>query len=238
MSQRTSTDPSRIRGPVRRPSEVLPAPAAAWFLAVSLVALVVLTGALAVTWGPLERLDHTVAGWGYGLTYRHSSRSTAWTDIARWGQPMVLRVALVLTGICQLWRGRRALGIWLIAVPVAENLIAPFSKYLLNRPRPHWLHPIAIEHSTSYPSGHAAGAGMFAVAVALVVATTVRSRAARWSICVTALLIAITICLDRIFLGVHYLSDVVGGSLLGIAVTIAGWLVMLAGLRWTRQTKP
>jgi undecaprenyl-diphosphatase len=139
----------------------------------------------------------------------------------------VLRVLLVLTGVVQLFQGRRALGVWLIAVPVAENVVAPFSKYLLNRPRPHWLHPIAVEHSTSYPSGHAAGAGMFACAVALAVLTTVRGAAARWALLIGGVVVALVISVDRIFLGVHYLSDVVGGILLGVAITLAAWLVLL-----------
>jgi undecaprenyl-diphosphatase len=201
--------------------------AASSLLAGVLVALVSLTVALAAAWQPLEVVDHTVARWGYLLTYRHDIRSTLWTAIAAAGQPIVLRALLLLAGTFQLWRRRRAVGAWLIAVPIAENLIAPFSKYLLNRPRPHWLHPIAVEHSTSYPSGHAAGAGMFAAAAILLILTTIGSRATAAALAGAAVAVAVVISVDRIFLGVHYLSDVIGGNLLGIAITIAGWLVML-----------
>lgn len=227
--ERTAT-PSvgRRRQLAREPVEVLAMRPAAWSLTAVLAALVLLTCLLLVGWHPLQRLDNRVADWGYHLTYRHAFRSAAWTDIATWGQPIVLRVVLVLTGVYQLVRGRRALGVWLVAVPIAENVAAPVSKYLLNRPRPHWLHPIAVEHSTSFPSGHAAGSGMFVLVVALVAATTLRSRPVRWAVTAAAFVIGVVICLDRIFLGVHYLSDVVGGVLLGMAVTLAGWLVMLA----------
>ena len=218
------------------PEQALPLSRAAWSLAVALVGLALVTAMLLVGWSPLHRVDHAVADWGYRLTYRHSVRSTVWTDVASWGQPIVLRVVLVLTGLYQLWRGRRALGAWLVAVPIVENVVAPSSKYLLNRPRPHWLHPIAVEHSTSFPSGHAAGAGMFALAVALVAAVTLRSALARRAVSAAGLVVALVICLDRIFLGVHYLSDVVGGILLGAAVTLAGWLVMLAVRRRTRRS--
>lgn len=230
----TST-PGRRRELVRAPAEVLSLPATAWWLVAALVALGVVTLLLTVGWQPLHRVDHTVADWGYRLTYQHAFRSTLWNDVAQDGQPFVLRIVLVLIGLYQLWRGRRALGIWLIAVPIVENVVAPASKYLLNRPRPHWLHPIAVEHSTSFPSGHAAGSGMFALAVALVAATTLRSAAARWAVTAAGVVIGLVICVDRIFLGVHYFSDVVGGILLGVAVTLAGWLVMLAVLR--RRTR-
>lgn len=117
---------------------------------------------------------------------------------------------------------------WLLAIVVAENVIAPLSKHLLNRPRPQWLHPIAVEHSASYPSGHASGTGMLMLAVALTAGVTL-SGAARYAVTGAALVIGLTISLDRIFLGVHYLTDVVGGNLLGIAIAIGGWLVVL----WT-----
>jgi membrane-associated phospholipid phosphatase len=211
----------------RAPDDVLGLRASAWWLGGLIAALVVLTAVLASAWHPVEAVDHAVARWGYSLTYRHGLRASLWRTVAVVGQPMVLRVLLVLTGVVQLLRGRRALGVWLIAVPVAENVIAPFSKYLLNRPRPHWLHPIAVEHSTSYPSGHAAGAGMFACAVALFALTTARGRAVRWTLIIGAVAVAVVISVDRIFLGVHYLSDVVGGNLLGVAITVAGWLVLL-----------
>ena len=235
--ERTGTKPAgRKRELVRAPDDVLALPTAVWSLLVVLAAFGVVTVMLVAGWGPLHRVDHTVADWGYRLTYRHSLRSTVWTDVASWGQPIVLRVVLVLTGIYQLWRGRRALGVWLVVVPIVENVVAPSSKYLLNRPRPHWLHPIAVEHSTSFPSGHAAGAGMFALAVALVAAVTLRSTLARWAVSAAGLVVALVICVDRIFLGVHYFSDVVGGILLGVAITLAGWLVMLAVRRRTRRS--
>lgn len=42
-----------------------------------------------------------------------------------------------------------------------------------------------------------------------------------------ALLVYLVISVDRIFLGVHYLSDVVAGNLLGLCIALAGWLLLL-----------
>ena len=226
----------RRRGPVRQPSQVLALGSAAWILGALLGALVVLTVALAAGWPPVEGLDHNVAPWAFHETYGHGVSTRIWTAVAAAGQPVVLRVLLILTGIFQFWRGRRLLAGWLIVVPLAENLIAPAAKYLLNRPRPHWLHPIAVQHSSSYPSGHAAGAGMFATAVLLLAFTTIRSTTAAAVIAACGLVVALTISADRIFLGVHYLSDVIGGGLLGAAITIAGWIALLI-LQRRRKTK-
>ncbi len=48
---------------------------------------------------------------------------------------------------------------------------------------------------------------------------------------VFAVLVGFIISMDRIFLGVHYLSDVIGGVLLGAVIVLAGWLLMLRRLR-------
>jgi undecaprenyl-diphosphatase len=79
--------------------------------------------------------------------------------------------------------------------PVAESSVQPL---------------IAIPDSTSFPSGHAATAFAAATAVALVYP---RFR-------VPVLLLAALVALSRVYLGVHYWSDVLVGSLFGVAV---GW---------------
>lgn len=119
---------------------------------------------------------------------------------------------------------------WLFTVALAENVIAPLAKHALNRPRPHWLHPITVEHSLSYPSGHATAAGMFLVAMTLLALTTIASPRGRGLLIAAVVVVYVVISIDRIFLGVHYLSDVVGGNLLGAAISIMGWIALL---HWT-----
>jgi membrane-associated phospholipid phosphatase len=123
----------------------------------------------------------------------------------------------------------------LVGLAVVENIVGPATKYLLTRPRPHWLHPIAVEHSTSYPSGHATAAGMFATALVLTALTCIRPGPRRIvALGVVALIIGV-VAADRILLAVHSLSDVVGGVLLGAALALACWWLKLA---WARRTTP
>ncbi|MGI8524547.1 MAG: phosphatase PAP2 family protein [Nocardioides sp.] len=194
-------------------------------------AFVLLTALVASSWSPLGSLDQRILSWGYGLTYGHRGRSAWWNDVARYGQPMVWRVLLLALGLAQIrWR-RRALGAWLIGIALAETAVGPLMKYLLNRPRPHWLHPIAVEHTTSYPSGHATAIAMFATASILLALATLGSRPGRWAAIAVTLMLGTVVSMDRIFLGVHYGSDVLGGILLGSSVTFAGWVLMLHVLR-------
>jgi membrane-associated phospholipid phosphatase len=76
-----------------------------------------------------------------------------------------------------------------------------------------------LQSNTSFPSGHTATA--FALATALVLMNSWWSK--RWWL---ALLIAILIGYSRIYLGQHFMQDVLAGSVLGTLATLAGWLVL------------
>jgi len=98
------------------------------------------------------------------------------------------------------------------AATVAANVL----KTAFDRPRPPVddpeIHPLVdVPHSASMPSGHAAGAFAAAVAVGLV------HPRLRWPLIGLAALIA----LSRVWLGVHYLTDVLVGAALGAAVALA-----------------
>jgi membrane-associated phospholipid phosphatase len=216
----------------RQPEDVLSRRHAVMGLTVLVVLFGALTGALALGAAQLDTIDQSVARWGYDLTYGRSGLSAWWRGVAFYGQPIVLRLLMVIIALLVVARGRRwYLAAWLIAVAVAENVIAPLTKYALNRPRPHWLHPITVEHSLSYPSGHATAAGMFLVATTLLALTTTESSHRRRVGIATVALVYAVVSADRVFLGVHYLSDVIGGNLLGAAISLIGWVAML---HWTR----
>ena len=103
-------------------------------------------------------------------------------------------------------------------------------KDVFDRPRPSAVDPavhplVAVPHSFSMPSSHAATAFAAALAVGLV-----HSRL-RWPLLVLAALVS----LSRVWLGVHYPSDVLAGAAIGAAVAYAAWpLVSRAGGRASR----
>lgn len=215
------------RGLRRRPEEVLTSSRAARTTVAVVVVLLAVTAAVATRWAPLIDVDKSVAAWAYDLASRNPGAGSWWAVVDRYTEPILLRIGMVLLAGFLAWRRRWALAGWLVAVAVVENFAAPYSKYVLDRPRPQWPHPLVVEHTTSYPAGHPAGVATFAIAIVLVALVTLSSDAARRAVIAAALLLVTVICLDRIFLGLHYLSDVVGGLLLGAAVPILGWTVML-----------
>lgn len=79
----------------------------------------------------------------------------------------------------------------------------------------------------SMPSGHAVSITIMAIFVIFAVLIFVRKKAIRWSAIITAILVVGLVCLSRMCLGVHYLTDVVAGVALGILISLAGFFVEL-----------
>ena len=155
-----------------------------------------------------------------------AQRSTALTEAARvvtWAGSAFLLVPLALIACVMLVRAglrREALG---VAVSLAgAMLISDLVKLLVSRPRPPVEHLQAVSGS-SFPSGHATQASAFWFSLVLA------SRAAGAPPMVTrvaaalALLIVLAVAASRVYLGVHYPSDVVAGILLG-----TGWAVYVS----------
>jgi membrane-associated phospholipid phosphatase len=141
--------------------------------------------------------------------------------------------ALALAALC--WPRHRAAAVralLLLAVTLAVNDL--LIKRIVHRPRPFDAGTVAARviqvpapTTASFPSGHAATAAAGAMAMARV------WPAARWAFAGVAVLIAVS----RIYVGVHYPTDVLAGVLLGLA---CAWLV-LAGRHpstWSRAAPP
>ena len=121
---------------------------------------------------------------------------------------------------------------FVLAVATSEALIGTM-KALYERPRP----PAGLlaTHSWSFPSGHAVAGAVTAVGIVIVLLPP-GPRRWRWEF--QAAVFAALMALSRTYLGVHWLSDVVGGALLGVTLAV-GWPAVLQELRQRRmRTRP
>ncbi len=137
-----------------------------------------------------------------------------------------MRVAVLLLWFALLWRGgkARAFALWLIPVLVLTNETSDFLKAWVGRERPCVALPIeAITGkltSGSFPSAHAAN-----MSALVGVATALWGRRAFWGLVWLPVLVG----LSRVYVGVHYPSDVLGGWALGWlygwgTVSLANWI--------------
>jgi len=123
-------------------------------------------------------------------------------------------------GVGALFARKRKWGIlkgWSAAL-VGDPVILNILKWSIRRPRPEFAAPFLHDFSYSFPSGHAMNStivyGMLAYTL---VTVCTRRSAARIGIVVFFVLLVLGIGFSRLYLGVHYFSDVLGGFVVGIA---------------------
>jgi undecaprenyl-diphosphatase len=167
--------------------------------------------------GPLLRLDRGLANdvheWvlhrGHGLV-----RTVLWVSVL--GGPPFLTLLVALTAGYVLWRGRRRLAVFLVVTALGGSLVDTVVKNVVNRPRPNLPHPIAHAFGKSFPSGHAMSSTVVYGALLLVLLPAV-PRARRPYAFAGTVLVVLAVAASRIALGVHYLTDVLAGIVLGLA---------------------
>lgn len=137
--------------------------------------------------------------------------------------PIRLAVMVLLAGR----RRWLQLSAFALAVATSEPLIGLF-KALYARPRP--VGGLYATDSFAFPSGHAIAGAVTAVGIVIVLLPP-GPRRWRWE--VQAAAFAGLMALSRTYLGVHWLSDVVGGTLLGVTLAV-GWPAVLQELRERR----
>lgn len=170
-------------------------------------------------WGPLLALDTAVAD---GL-HKIAVTSPGWTWVNRlltdwvW-DPWAMRLGLAVVVCWLVRRGDRRLGYWVAGTAVVGAALQQAMKAVVDRDRPVWPDPVDSAHFEAFPSGHAMSVALAGgVALWLLRTYGVRGtwrRAAAALITVSVLGVGFT----RVFLGVHWPSDVLGGWLLGGAL--------------------
>jgi len=166
----------------------------------------------------LAELDHPVATWL--SQHRTGWLTTIMRTITTLGSPLGVTITTGLVAAAVCWRTRRLSPVLLAAIVLGgAELLETVTKHLVGRPRP----PLSLRvpgvsaSGFSFPSGHAtlAAAGYGLIAVLLTrYAQRTAARAAVWAGAATA---AAAVGFSRLYLGAHWLSDVVAGWLIGAA---------------------
>lgn len=111
--------------------------------------------------------------------------------------------------------------IWLSGgVILVAGILNPVLKLFFLRERPTLEH-LVTEHSFSFPSGHAVASMVFYGSLILLLPIFVENKQLRWFLQGLLGLIILSIGMSRIYLGVHYPSDILGGYVLSLS-----WLLL------------
>jgi len=146
--------------------------------------------------------------------------------ITRAGSPLSMTVLGVVVGVLLLWQRRRTILIPWIAALAGGGILDDVIKQLVHRTRPVYGAAYLTGHSYSFPSGHAMGS-IIALGMLLYVLGLYwhPSRLVRISSIIVACIFVVLVGVSRVYLGVHYPSDVMGGWAAGaawVAVCVSG----------------
>jgi undecaprenyl-diphosphatase len=181
--------------------------------------------------GSLTRLDGRVADGLNDAVHSSGSLLTAVEVVSFFGRAVWLAV-LVAVAALFLWRRRRPrLAAFLVLVAVGGGLLNTAVKVAVDRPRPVVDHPVASASGHSFPSGHSMTSTVCYGALLVTFLPAVRPRRRTLAVAAVALLVLAIGC-SRLLLGVHFLSDVLGGFVLGLS-----WLTasVAAFETWRRE---
>ena len=161
---------------------------------------------------PIVRLDHEVAT----TLHAHATplRTNAMLLVTALGAPAVIVLGVVVT-LLYVWRRHWLhVAVWVVALGGGEALNA-LLKGIFLRPRPVFEHPLLVESYYSFPSGHAMGA-LIAYGLLAYFTWLALPRGRRRALVIGgAALLVVAIGFSRLYLGVHYLSDVLAGFAAG-----------------------
>jgi undecaprenyl-diphosphatase len=97
-------------------------------------------------------------------------------------------------------------------------------KHVFNRPRPSIVPHLRTVYTTSFPSGHAMESAIVYLTLAAILMRASQSRATKIYILGIAVLLTTLVGLSRVYLGVHYPTDVLGGWIVGFIWASICWL--------------
>ena len=167
------------------------------------------------------RDDRRVESWI--VDHRVSWLNWLFEELSRIGAYGLVWLAIALA--FALLKRRASIFVLVLAADAIADLLQALLKGAIPRARPHVSHLIALPHSHSFPSGHAA--------TSFACATVLAALIPRWRIAFFVL--AAAIAYSRLYNGVHYPLDVLGGAVLGVLVGITALRLPAARRRGSRR---
>jgi undecaprenyl-diphosphatase len=166
--------------------------------------------------GSLVRIDASAARALHPHVLGHPHVITALKTISFFGGPIWFYVLIPAVAVFWLVRRRVRLAVYVVVTTLLGGLVDTVAKLSVHRGRPAFADPIASAHGKSFPSGHVMTTTYAYGAVLLTMLPLIPRRWRGVAIGAYFSMIVVVAC-ARLGLGVHYLSDVIGGFILGIA---------------------
>lgn len=178
-------------------------------------AILFVTLAVLVRSGSTRSFDESVIRWIAG----HHTRSldAVMTEITMLGTAIVVMMIAAIASLFLVLTGQKHSAILLFASTLGGIILNGVLKLGFDRPRPTFIVPLVHAAGSSFPSGHATSAAVVYGTVAYLAARLAKRKWAPWLVMMGAFAVIAVISLSRLYLGVHYPSDVLAGIVIGLA---------------------
>jgi undecaprenyl-diphosphatase len=186
---------------------------------------------------PLIRFDEGVIRWATDVT-RSAGLAPVLVAVQEATTPVVVHV---LASLVAVWvfvaRGLRSRAVWAFATLMVGWFLGYAVKLVVQRARPVVDDPVSHAPGYSFPSGHATNIAVV-TSVLVFLLWPLLSRVWRRAAVATAVAVAVVVGLDRVFLGVHFPSDVLAGLILGVGITFSSWIGFIGKTAVTSSPGP
>jgi undecaprenyl-diphosphatase len=136
----------------------------------------------------------------------------------QWEVPFAL-----LVGIALRFRSRASNGLWYVGVCLSAELVNAIIKLIFHRARPTVISHLGTAGSFSFPSGHTLLAPVVWGLGFILLSQLIKSMSGRIALWTVGIGLSFLIGISRIYLGVHYATDVLGGAFFGVGWVLWWW---------------
>ena len=159
-------------------------------------------------------------------------------DITALGSTAVLALLVTFVTTFLFTTGKHHAGLFVLTTVLSGAVLNTLLKLVFARTRPDIVTPLTQVSTLSFPSGHAASSAVCYLTLGLMLAQTQASRSVRIHLIMTAAILTLLVGVSRIYLGVHYPSDVLAGWCFGIAWALLCRMLMSYFQRTGRIEQP
>src|SRR6476659_6512729 len=164
--------------------------------------------------------------WQWMIDHRSPALTTAAIVVTNVGSTIAMTIIAAATIVFLLVKRRYGDAVLVAVVAAGAGLLVRFGKATVGRQRPPVEYRLVTETNESFPSGHALASAAILGVVLVVLLPSIHSRAARIAVLAGVGLFVLSIGLSRLYLGVHWATDVIGGWVTGLA-----WLALCLTVR-------
>jgi undecaprenyl-diphosphatase len=185
----------------------------------------------AVLEGSTQRYDDRVLAWLRAPTDPTKPIGPAWfvamwTDLSALGSSSVLTLVTLACAGALLMAKRYRMLIVLAIVVGGGALLTLWMKEFFNRPRPPYAEMMPYIVTASFPSGHSMLSAVVYMTLAVLLARTSSQRCFKIYFIAVGAVITLLVGFSRVYLGVHYPTDVLAGWSAGLTWAMLWWLVV------------